>query len=705
MKKLIILLLISTSFATPAQVHKGLTGKQLRAAESKIIKTLGRYPEMFLPYKSQSERKIKLERVSCSQARVNLYFNTGLLQVGIREQLCLKWEDQIRSTLGESYKEAKIGIFANSIPIERLVPNLYRHKIARDSKRSATPMSSVPLVKSLDEVTFGKGLSYRTLALWASHGKYMDIEDTTWKFQRPALFTTIEDIHTYYLLDTYLIPMLENSGAVVVTPRERDTNPREIIIDNDNNTQQLTLTGDWNKVSGGFKAIEIIRNENPFKTGTSLISNGLSGATYTTKIDSSGKYAVYVSYKANHKNTNRALYTIFHKGGQSKFEVNQTIGGGWVYLGKFNFKDQAKITLSGKGQISTDAIKIGGGMGNVERKGELSNAPRWAEAAKYFMQYNGVDKEIFVQEHDSKKESDYMDDYKSRGDWVNYIKNEQKIPVDLAFTLHTNSGVVDSIFGTLAIHHTDNGKGTYQDGKSKYAGRDFCDIVLTQVVDDIRALYDTTWVRRSMYDKSYAEISRPDVPAIMLEVFSHQNYNDINYALDPNFRFDVCRAIYKGILKFISDRYSTKYEVQPLPVHDVTSKVVGSKLKVSWDQTLDPLEPSAKPKYYMFYTVKDDVLSKGTRVETNFIEIEIPQSETIFKIIAYNDGGKSFDIDNHDFDPKTNQIKTMRLPIRDYSIVGVQTDHDKKSQFVDNAQPGYGASDLSLLFEGVMTTY
>lgn len=33
----------------------------------------------------------------------------------------------------------------------------------------------------------------------------------------------------------YLIPMLENAGANVFTPRERDTQKQEVIVDNDGN--------------------------------------------------------------------------------------------------------------------------------------------------------------------------------------------------------------------------------------------------------------------------------------------------------------------------------------------------------------------------------------------------------------------------------------------------------------------------------------
>lgn len=704
MKKLALLLLILTPIVAFSQVHKGFTSKQLRAKENEIIKIFGRYPTMFEPWKSQSERKVRLEKVSCSEGRVNLTFNEGLIQIAIREELCKEWEDQIRATLGDKYEDAKVGIFYRGIPIERYIPNVYRNNVKRDLKRVSTPISISPIVKSLDEVIFGKGLSYRTLAMWPSHGFYMDEKDTTWKFQRPALFKTIEDIHTYFWCDKYLFPMLENAGAVVISPRERDVNDVEIVLDNDSG--EVELKGKWSTVQGGFKKIEKIREENPFTLGTSLVSSGLSSAIYSATLDKDGQYAVYVSYKPSDQNSKKAIYTVKHKHGESSFEVNQTIGGGWVYLSKFEFVGKAQITLSGEGQLSTDAIKIGGGFGNVERKGKISGVPRWAEAARYFLQYSGVPNDVYMPDQDKNKNTDYTDDTRGRGDWVNYLKNNLKIPVDLAFALHTNSGIIDSIFGTLAITYSNRGKDVYENGKSKFAGRDFADIVQTQVVDDIRALYDPKWVRRSIYDKSYAEVSRPDVPAMLLELLSHQNENDMNFALDNKFRFDVSRAIYKGILKFSADRYGVDYVVQPLPVSQYSHTVVGNALTLRWKPTVDSLEKSAEPTYYKVYTAINGIWNKGVKVESSLIELELPKSVVEYKVVAYNEGGKSFDLETLMFDPNApKSLVINRIPLLDYSIVGKQVDFDKNSQFVDNNYPGYGASDKTLIFKGILSTY
>ena len=78
-----------------------------------------------------------------------------------------------------------------------------------------------------------RGLYNRHLTVWASHGRYYDGTKDSWEWQRPTLFGTNEDLFTQTIVIPYLIPMLERAGAVVFTPRERDWQRHEVIIDND----------------------------------------------------------------------------------------------------------------------------------------------------------------------------------------------------------------------------------------------------------------------------------------------------------------------------------------------------------------------------------------------------------------------------------------------------------------------------------------
>ena len=51
----------------------------------------------------------------------------------------------------------------------------------------------------------------------------------------PKLFQITEDTHTMSYILPYVVPMLENAGAYVMLPRERDINRNEVIVDNDTN--------------------------------------------------------------------------------------------------------------------------------------------------------------------------------------------------------------------------------------------------------------------------------------------------------------------------------------------------------------------------------------------------------------------------------------------------------------------------------------
>ena len=106
----------------------------------------------------------------------------------------------------------------------------------------------------------------------------------------------------------FLMPMLENAGAYVMSPRERDINPVEIIIDNDGGVAVQGYSESngeqaWNAGSTGFayKKAAYRDFENPFADGTyrqvkTTKGESVSEASWTADIPKAGKYAVYVSY-------------------------------------------------------------------------------------------------------------------------------------------------------------------------------------------------------------------------------------------------------------------------------------------------------------------------------------------------------------------------------------------------------------------------
>ena len=103
--------------------------------------------------------------------------------------------------------------------------NTYRIKGHRTAGR--------PIVERLGEMNWSEGLDGRHIAVWQSHGLYYEQSRGRWEWQRPCLFQTVEDLYTQSYVLPFLVPMLENAGAYVMLPRERDIQKHEIIIDND----------------------------------------------------------------------------------------------------------------------------------------------------------------------------------------------------------------------------------------------------------------------------------------------------------------------------------------------------------------------------------------------------------------------------------------------------------------------------------------
>ena len=66
------------------------------------------------------------------------------------------------------------------------------------------------------------------------------------------------------------------------------------------------------------------------------------------------------------------------------------------------------------------------------------------------------------------------------------------------------------------------------------------------------------------------------------------------------FRFDVSRAIYKGMLKFIAQRDHRSYVVQPLPVNSFAiSKTDKHRYLLTWNPTHDDLSDNADATSYI----------------------------------------------------------------------------------------------------------
>lgn len=617
---------------------------------------------------------------------------------------------------------------------------------------------NIPFVRAVKPyIEPKKGMEGDILALWSSHGRYY--KNGAWQWQRPFLFQSVEDTYTMSYVLPYLVPMLENAGAYVMMPRERDLNREEVIVDNDINDggmlfsqttyREMNASRSW--TTGEFEGFiydlpDFRDTENPFENGTyrqtqTVRSGTPAVAAWYADIPKDGEFAVYVSYKSLPNSTTDARYTVNYSGGSREFKVNQKMGGGtWIYLGTFPFEEGFSsevpvVTLTnltekeGETIVTADAVKIGGGMGNIARsphrsdiyydpstgqdepadegqdedeedanegddvsdsvadvtddvdsgtgdssrdtaesakqqdeparpKGtppvfRTSGLPRYLEGARYWMHWAGAPESVYSPYDGA---NDYKDDFTDRGMWVNWLAGGSRvlpgrkglnIPVDLTFALHSDAGKKsdDSFVGTLGIYYSNDGA-SYVDGTPRINSRMLTDLVMRQITGDIRRSWDSGWRRRQMWDKSYLEARVPEVPTTLIELMSHQNFADMQYGLDPAFKFTVARAIYKGLARFLSERKDRQLVIQPLPVKDFAIQHVSKgRFRLSWQPTNDPIEPTAVPAKYIIFERTEGTLGFHKVGETSSTHFDVKVGDDLirsYRVVAANDGGLSF---------------------------------------------------------------
>ncbi len=734
---------------------------------------------------------VKATKILKSENSLNFYFNQTLGDYPWRNEDIRWFRTALKELLPEKYKDLEIGRIY--IGKRNLLEKYPMPAIKNDGGsgtamfRTKDPRQEHPFIERTGERKFDKGLSGRNIALWQSHGRYYEEKLQRWEWQRATLFQTVEDLYTQSYVLPFLIPMLENAGAYVMTPRERDIQTNEVIADNDKSFTkgrgkgvrikgEYIESGLWEDAGTGFAdtSATYLFKENPFLAGTARkaecapIENfGKAEARWIADIPQRGEYSVYISYKSLPNSTDCAHYTVRHLGGTTEFAVDQRKGGGtWIYLGTFEFDKGTKgcvildneapdgRVIPSNAVITADAVRFGGGMGKVARGQKdappqdctTSGMPSYTEGALYWMQWAGVDSTIL-----NLQDNDYTSDYADRGAWVGWMSGGSKmnpdvegkgIHVDLSFGFHTDAGTTpnDSIVGTLGIYTLlADGKDKLPNGEERLQCRLFTDYVQTQIVDDIRRCYNPQWSRRGTWDRSYSESRTPPAPAMLLELLSHQNFEDMKYGLNPSFRFAVSRSVYKGMLKFLSSRYGCEYVVQPLPVNSFATSFRTepkgddyAEIRLSWKATQDTLEKTASPTGYILYTrIGDGAFDQGKVLENvrseggfNYVDLSIPSGHIYsYRIVAFNDGGRSFPsetlsigvpnrvkgknvtvvnnftrvsepawFDTPDYAGFNNSLDSGVPYIREINFIGEQYEMRRTLPWTDDDNPGFGGS-------------
>ena len=621
---------------------------------------------------------------------------------------------KIKGEIPKVYRDYQLMVMTNGMTIDELIPNRLSQNADKSRLWGDIDYDGEPWVKNISSpVKVTHGLQNRHISLWASHGRFYDQARGYWRWQRPNLFSTTEDLYTQTIVVPYLIPMLEKAGAIVFTPRERDWQKQEIIVDNDGskaNYIEVTKGDKWqtSKQPGfAFHTGTYTDGENPFVAGSARMVKTTSSksryslATYQPYFQKAGRYAVYVSYQTLENSIPDALYTVWHKGERTQFHVNQQMGGGtWVYLGTFDFdagySEFNRVTVSNqsseKGIVTTDAIRFGGGMGNIERDGQTSQLPRALEGARYWAQWAGMPYTVYSSKGGT---NDYADDINVRSLTTNRLGGGScymptieglKVPIELSLAFHSDAGYAkdgEGLIGSLSICTTNHHEGKLNAGISRMASRDLADALLSNETLDLKHKYGQ-WNRRELFDRNYSEARLPEVPSAILEMLSHQNFPDMRYGQDPNFRFTLARSIYKTILRYVNDQHGRPFVVTPLAPDHFRVELKKGVACLSWDAVNDLQEPTAKPTGYVVYTAIGDAdFDNGTYVRgktEHEVELE-PGLLYHFKVAAVNRGGESF---------TTEVLSACSMPNANKTVMIVNGFHRVSSPAIRNTPAEQG---------------
>ena len=757
----------------------GLTGQTpghgRHRLERVVERRLSGVEDLFSPFSHLGMVSVDSFSVDRDQRHISLFMHPNITHIPLRVHLLRYFETEILNLLGRPFRTYSISLQARERPLYEFIPNYFRDDfLEKDVTRIRLREKGIPLLTHAGRQPFGSGLSGNHIALWHSHGMYYDAGLDRWQWQRARLFSTVEDILPMTYTLQYLVPMLELSGANVFLPRERDTQVHEVVVGLDGSTADSELiivngSHSWQVATPGFKKTDtLFGGDNPFMMGRSLhieaSDDTLSYIRYIPDIPADGYYAVYVSWQQTPEPVSDVRCRLRYAGGEHLIMLNQQMAPGtWVYLGTWFFISGKNVSSgsldiyghsAGKGIISAGAVRFGGGMGSVARRKDevqtwkTSGHARYLEGARYYLQYAGMpDTLVYSLNRDR---NDYNDDFQSRGEWVNYLSGAPLgperdrnikglgIPIDLSLSIHTDAGITlnDSVIGTLAIYSAQRDHGLFPDGVSRLGSRDLADLVQDQLVSDIRRLHKPGWTRRALWDRQYSEAWRPNVPALLLEMFSHQNLADMEYGLDPRFQFNLSRAIYKGMLRFIAGNEGRDAVVAPLPPGKPGMEITGNKrVRICWEAVEDPLEPSAWPDGFMLYTREEGQgFDTGLFTETNAAEVVLPEYNRIysFRVTGVNSGGESFPSETLSVALLENSTKPVLVvnafdrisgptffdtsdyagiawwedsgvPYRyNLSYTGRQYDFHRNSPWLDDDSPGWGASyaDLETVIHG-----
>ncbi len=227
MNKLIKGILLVFLIVTPIC---SFTQNKITHHEKKAYKRVNKYLKKAIDstYLYAPPQKTEIDTIFIQNDTLRIFFSDEFAYKTIHDVYVQDIYQQVKKKLRRIGRKNTIQIFVKGFLLEDLVSPSQSNKLPNRHSTEIDKKQHVTNISKPYQATYG--LNGKHIALWNSHGWYYENKLDRWEWQRAHMFTTIEDLLTTSYVLPFLTPMLENAGANVYLPRERDIQTEEQIL-------------------------------------------------------------------------------------------------------------------------------------------------------------------------------------------------------------------------------------------------------------------------------------------------------------------------------------------------------------------------------------------------------------------------------------------------------------------------------------------
>ena len=481
------------------------------------------------------------------------------------------------------------------------------------------------------KLPLGGALVGKRVALSAGHGWDDGWERPLCNFDKRADGVR-EDITNAIFINRWVIPLLQNMGAEVISVREPDFSQDYKIVDNGDAgySETGTFQDSTSNSSDGTR----------FRHGSTYRFSEEAGAkaTWSHTFPASGYRRIQVWYPESSNRPNDVKYTVKAGGGTFEYTINQTqYGRRYVDLGLHwcaaNVPCSVTVErVASSGALIADAVKF-----SSFTLSSSPNLPLWQMGGQY-----------------------YINDYtlgKANAIHTSGITTRPRFAklagADVYISIHTNAyqGCETSAGSSARGYVTYNYEGGGVSGMSKFGN-----MIHKGVIGHIHRDYDSGFYDRGLKSEAFAEL-KGGMPSVLLELAFHDNIkpnssqkqSDNEAIQDPRFKQAVAMGIADGIVQYFTKNSASEYKMgdglPPARPTQIKAQNTGQscELTVSWAAV-----PGAEE--YLLYQIDnlrpgfERAWDSGTRINgtsTVLKDLE-PGRAYAFKVAAVSKNGISY---------------------------------------------------------------